>query len=94
MDLIGNQITKVPIHNHYKKICNQIPIKKVKDFGFFQSLNQILPSYAGQVGMWQNGHGSLAAMAEYPNLSEQNIVSELMDNPVVILLSGLYYFNY
>ena len=45
MDLIGNQITKVPIHNHYKKICNQIPIKKVKDFGFFQSLNQILPNY-------------------------------------------------
>ena len=46
MDLIGNQITKVPIHNHYKRICNQIPIKKVKDFGFFQSLNQILPHYA------------------------------------------------
>ena len=32
--------------------------------------------------MWQNGHSSLAAMAEYPNLSQQNIVSELMDNPV------------
>ena len=34
--------------------------------------------------MWQNGHYSLAAMAEYPNLSQQNIVSELMDNPVVV----------
>ena len=32
--------------------------------------------------MWQNGHSSVAAMAEYSNLSRQRIVSELMDNTV------------
>ena len=46
MDLIGNQITKVPIHNHYKRICNQIPIKKVKDLDFF---NPAIKSYRAMV---------------------------------------------
>ena len=34
-----------------------------------------------QVEIWQNGLGIMGAMAETPNLSQQNIVSELTPKP-------------
>ena len=44
-----------------------------------------LPNNAAQE-IWQNGHSTLAAMAEHPVFRQQNIVHDVIGHPVLAKL--------